>query len=1120
MAHLRATPFIIALLMALLSGMPASRAQDADPKTAEALFQSGLKLYQANKYADAEPLFKDHLAALEATLSPADPKLANGLIYLARTYVNLARYAEAEPLYQRALPLKEKTLGPDHREVGDVLNRLGVVQYRLGRYDLAEPLCQRALEIRERTLGLNHLEVAESLINLGRARMELARYRDAEPLIRRGLAIREKLLQPGHSSISSAIDTIGDLYFRMGKFRLSEDHYLRNLEIYQNKSETNTIQYARTISALALIYDRQAKNSEADKKYNESLSIQEEILGKDSIGLVGILGSYGEFLRSQGKYDEAKSLLNRALRITEVKFGENHKSSTTVLHYLGLLNSDRSLNREGEVYFRRSLALREKEYGLNHPYVAVTLSSISGIYRTQGRYAEAAALLERAVDIFERTLGPDHTNLAWSLQSLGNAYRALGRDADSEKLQIRSMAIREKEYGPEHPEISYNLASLALIYARQTRNDEAEIFFKRSLTILENSLGPDNAMTASAMYELANFYSSQNRYELAETLYKRGISVYEAAYGPHTLRVAQGLNGVAAIAQANGALAQGRAASRRAIDIVSQNIQRASDANFSTGRQYAQYFRRDISLAYEIGEAEPERRNALQAEAFETAQGAQSTRVGGAVAGMAARFASGGDALAAVVRERQDLGERFQTMDSALLRVLGKAQNERDLDLEAKLRNEQTKTNAAIAQLDQRIAAEFPAYAELNNPKPLSVSAAQALLAPDEALLVYVTGIKDTWLWAVRRDRMSMHRIEIGADALAGEVSALRGRLDPALNPRLAPFPAIRAYDLHQKILAPAAPLLEGARQVFIVPDGALESLPIGVLVTQPPKEDPFDPADHRDIAWFARDHAVSVLPSVGSLRALRQFTSATRAASPYLGIGDPSLEGRAGTMRGVEVASLFRGAVVDVDAVRKLDPLPETAGELRAVARSMGAGEADLLLGARATEPTLRAQKLDQFRVLHFATHGLTSGELRGLAEPALVLTPPTVGSDEDDGLLTASKIAQLKLNADWVVLSACNTAASDGTPNAGGMSGLTKAFFYAGARSLLVSHWAVPSQATVGLVTGAFDALGKEPSIGRAEALRRAQLAMLSPASPPEFAHPMAWAAFVLAGEGGAAR
>jgi CHAT domain-containing protein len=297
-----------------------------------------------------------------------------------------------------------------------------------------------------------------------------------------------------------------------------------------------------------------------------------------------------------------------------------------------------------------------------------------------------------------------------------------------------------------------------------------------------------------------------------------------------------------------------------------------------------------------------------------------------------------------------------------------------------------------------------------------------------------------------------------------------------------------------------------------MVPDGALQSLPPGVLVTRPPEHDPLTLADHREVAWLARDYAMTVLPSVSSLRALRQLAAAASASAPFFGVGDPILHPPT-------LAGLYRGAVADAGKLRALAPLPETADELRAIAQTLGATDTDLLLGERASEPILRQTPLDRYRVIDFATHGLLSGEF-GLAEPALVLTPPAEPTPDNDGLLTASKIATLRLNADWVVLSACNTAAGDGTPDAGGLSGLAKAFFYAGARSLLVSHWNVPSKETVKLTTGAFTELAKDPTIGRAEALRRSMMAMLDPSNPPEFAHPLAWAPFVLAGEGGAGR
>jgi CHAT domain-containing protein len=290
--------------------------------------------------------------------------------------------------------------------------------------------------------------------------------------------------------------------------------------------------------------------------------------------------------------------------------------------------------------------------------------------------------------------------------------------------------------------------------------------------------------------------------------------------------------------------------------------------------------------------------------------------------------------------------------------------------------------------------------------------------------------------------------------------------------------------------------------------------------VTRPPDHEPETLADNRKIAWLARDYTVTVLPSVSSLRALRQFANAEHASAPFVGIGNPVLNGKPGHERGIVLASLFRGAVADVEKVRALPPLPETADELRAIAQKMGATEDDLLLGSRASEPILRQTPLDRYKAVAFATHGLMSGDLKGLAEPALVLTPPAEATADDDGLLTASKIATLKFNADWIVLSACDTAAGDGTPDAGGLSGLAKAFFYAGARSLLVSHWPVWSKAAVALTTGTFSELAKDPTIGRAEALRRSMMAMLDPSSPPEFAHPLAWAPFVLAGEGGAGR
>jgi CHAT domain-containing protein len=212
------------------------------------------------------------------------------------------------------------------------------------------------------------------------------------------------------------------------------------------------------------------------------------------------------------------------------------------------------------------------------------------------------------------------------------------------------------------------------------------------------------------------------------------------------------------------------------------------------------------------------------------------------------------------------------------------------------------------------------------------------------------------------------------------------------------------------------------------------------------------------------------------------------------------------------------RGGLANVSLIRQQAPLPETADELCAVARDIGADIGEMYLGARATEREVKAMsengELTQYRIVHFATHGAMAGELDKSSEPGLILTPPDMASEEDDGYLAASEIATLKLDADWVILSACNTAAGNAA-NAEALSGLARAFIYAQARALLVSHWAVDSNATVKLITSAMREIAGDRAVGRAEALRRAMLTLIDKGEAHE-AHPSYWAPFIVVGEG----
>lgn len=537
---------------------------------------------------------------------------------------------------------------------------------------------------------------------------------------------------------------------------------------------------------------------------------------------------------------------------------------------------------------------------------------------------------------------------------------------------------------------------------------------------------------------------------------------------------------------------------------------------------------------------------------FLTAQRAQASAAGQALTEAGARLAAGTGPLANLLRDRQDLTATLQTLQDQL----AADSSATGIAAEAAARQTQADLDAAIrrlADLDQTIDRDFPDYRSLTDPAPLSVSDLQALLDPGEALVMVMTDSFQSYVWAVSPTKADWAAIPQGTEALTQAVTHLRAELgttpvatqrgaaalEDAAPRRGRAFDRHAAHQLYRDLFAPLDPILRQADHLLIVADGPLTSLPFGLLVTDPPSGADDDPAALRATPWLIRRQAVTTLPTVAGLRTLRRPVPAADDAGPSLiGFGDPLLgyrapsedrlsstgdpdAGEATLVAALDTsdAIITRGVYEDLRRVADLAPLPNTARELRALAGAVGQGRATLYLGADATETQVKTADLSSASVLAFATHGLLSGGLPGLEEPALVFTPPDLPDLTDDALLTASEAAELKLAADLIILSACDTAGSDGSPGAEGLSGLARAFIYAGARAILVSHWPVDdyaaSQLTVRMMTGMY---GPQRQT-RAEALRQSMLALME-TEDDRFAHPALWAPFVVVGEGGADR
>lgn len=501
---------------------------------------------------------------------------------------------------------------------------------------------------------------------------------------------------------------------------------------------------------------------------------------------------------------------------------------------------------------------------------------------------------------------------------------------------------------------------------------------------------------------------------------------------------------------------------------------------------------------------------ALGEEMFEAAQlirGGISARL---IAQATARLAAEGDSTGAgaAIRRLHDAEEALSALFAQRDAAANRPPDERDARAVAALDREIAAAQAARAAAEEEVQAAAPGYRQLVL-GTTSAAEARARLAPGEALAVIVAGGGGGHVLLLDGNGIAGARVPLAEAELGALVERVRRSVElrydgPGGAPRLPEFDAAAAHALWRALLAPLADRLSRADRLVVVPTGPLLSLPFGLLPTAPP-------GPGAAPAWLVSRMAVTHMPSVQTFASLRASTRPSAAPRAYLGFGDfvpPTAR---------EIAASFPPdrCAADFATVRALGALPGTRAEVEAARRLFGAPPTDVVTGREFVPDAVRRRALSEYRILHFAAHAVLPDEIRCLAEPAILAsTPPGRGAAE--GFLPASEVLGLSLDADLAILSACNSGGGAGES----LSGLARAFFYAGARGLVVTHWAVDDTAAALLVADTLRRLA-EGTMRAAEALREAQLGMIADAAsgrlPAVFAHPFFWAGFALVGDGG---
>jgi len=813
------------------------------------------------------------------------------------------------------------------------------------------------------------------------------------------------------------------------------------------------------------------------------LKIRKALYGDEDALVAQTIFYISEFYRGNGQPYLAEEKSLEAYEIWKSYGFEENFAISQAFDSMSLIEFDRERYHEAEELLERSVRIKERFIDADPIFLAGALGNLGVIYAANGELTRAEGNFRRALKMLNRESRVHLLEISKTQGNLAFIQRKIGKPVIARNLYHKSIKMIKDEFDEYHPTLIHLHMALAELDHKEALFSKAENNLLSALEIANFNFPKSHPEVINAHINLADFY-----------LYKKDPKLAKAHN--HFSQAAKEID-KRLILQNNGS-----AWLRRSVEIERKLYSEVYSKYATTSAL--------LSLRSEVPD------EFLFIESFDATQRSLNSTAGRAIGQSTARLMSDNKKDGKKLRDRQDGEMEWHRILNEYKQSIAFSDGVSEVKNGTTYLDLLEEVEAKILDLDSQLKLDFPTHYAFTSPEPLSVPEIQELLGDDEALILILAGNLGTLVFAVSKDEVAFSAMSMDIDELAESVRFIRSSLE-APSSR---FPMDQAYGLYRSLFDGVEHVFKGKDQIMIVPSGALGSMPMGVLVTEQPTELSPSTKNLRSTKWWGAEQALTVLPSVSSLRSLRGAKLRKPGKKPFAGFGNPFLE-KEGSLDADKLASrgtnaYFAGQYADHTALKSLGGLPATKDELLVFAKALGAkSKKSLWLGKRNTETIVKTLDLSDREIIAFATHALMSGEISGYAEPGLVFTPPSEASDFDDGFLTTTEITKLKLNADWVILSACNTASANKL-GAEGLSGLARAFFYAGARSVLASHWQVSDKATAKLTTQTILFRKADPSLSKAEALRLSIVSLMGDASNPKYAHPYYWAPFVLIGDG----
>ena len=1077
---------------------------------------------------------------------------------IAGIYSDKGNYEQALELYEKALSIRLKILDPTHPDIAESYNTLGITHWQKGHHDQALDYFHQSLAIKIQRYGTVHINIASSYHNIGTIYRTTGAYDQALEYYQKARSVMHKLPNPEPSYMAGIYNGIGIVYSDKGVPEQALHYYRKSLEIKLKIKGERHPDIALSYNNIGLIHANRGQYKDALHYYQQALSIWQETFGSQHPYVASAYNQIGLTHWYQGAYDTALEYLHQSLTIKLKITGEKHSSVADSYNNLGNVYKDKGAYEQALDYFHKALDIDSEITDETHPDIASRYLNMGVVYYRMRTYDEALGYLKKAANSLFKTVGEEHPDVIVAYTNMGNVYRSIGaydkahqyfrkvlkaylklygknhfRVAhtyhnigtvyDSEQqydlaleYYQKSLDINRKALGKTHPDIAHNYSALATVYRNKKEPEQARHYFEKALTISLQALGYKHPYVGRIYSDMASIYRENKDYETALTYYQKAIRALVNDFEEETIEENPELDYI----NDEGMLLLALAGKAMSLEQRYDQSNKQQDLTLShTTYQLAIRLMDQIKKGYKTEKSEhlfAEEHHIIYHEAIQN--GLKYHRVMQDKAALWRVFQFAEKSKAGTLREALDESQarRFAGIPDSLLEkeknlktdlsyyetelqkmqpnTSSSPEEKQDTNLIRDFEDRYFALKRAYENLIKNFEQNYPKYYQLKyDPEVATVKQVQQKLIKQKSMLIeYVVADSTIYIFSMNKKHIRINSILKPGD-FEQTLTAFRKNLSNYRHFMTKPEEARKSYveqarKLYKLLLAP---ILDNANEhteeLIIVPDGLLAYLPFETLLEQATEH---NSENYRSLPYLIKKYRIRYAYSATLLLHNKQVARTSDNGQCLAFTPDDTPAGN----------TIAQG---EFNRLRSIGgALPGTQQEVKAIAKHF---KGRFYFGLRATEQHFK-EEAGQYRLIHLAMHGLADQERPLYSKLAFNETGDTI----EDGLLHTYELYNMQLNAELVVLSACETGYGKNVKGEGIMS-MARGFMYAGSPSVVYTLWKVDDRASSRLMEHFYTFLAK--GMEKDKALQQARIHYLKEAQGKE-AHPFYWSGFVLAG------